>query len=142
MNWLNQYRNSKRFFLLCLSTCTVHMISRREPVSSQRPGMVRRRCRMPLRVGTRPSSSCCNHIKVDRQVNHINRKVKSDCLACKGLRQGQSRAKHLKRDPLGEVSGNKRRHHGRGGQTVYGCRLCDVAICNNQNCWDFYHHIL
>ena len=78
----------------------------------------------------------------NRQVNHINRKVKSDCLACKSLRQGQSRAKRLKRDPLGEVSGKKRRHHGRGGQTVYGCKLCDVAICNNQNCWDFYHHIL
>jgi hypothetical protein len=23
---------------------------------------------------------------------------------------------------------------------LYGCKVCEVALCNNQNCWDFYHH--
>jgi hypothetical protein len=27
-------------------------------------------------------------------------------------------------------------------QTRYGCRICDVAICDNQHCWDLYHHLI
>ncbi|RKK21506.1 hypothetical protein BFJ67_g17243 [Fusarium oxysporum f. sp. cepae] len=35
----------------------------------------------------------------------------------------------------------KSRHRGGSGrQTWYGCQVCEVALCNNQNCWDFYHH--
>lgn len=76
-----------------------------------------------------------NHI--NREVNHVNRKVKSSCLACKGFRQGQVRSRGRKIRPLGELSGNNQRK-----QTWYGCRLCNVAICNSQNCWDFYHHVI
>jgi hypothetical protein len=24
-------------------------------------------------------------------------------------------------------------------QTVYGCKVCEVAICNSVDCWYFYH---
>jgi hypothetical protein len=24
-------------------------------------------------------------------------------------------------------------------QTVYGCKVCEVAICNSADCWYFYH---
>lgn len=38
----------------------------------------------------------------NRQVNHVNPKVKSDCLAYKSLRQGQSRKKRLSRARLAD----------------------------------------
>ncbi|UPL02957.1 hypothetical protein LCI18_013891 [Fusarium solani-melongenae] len=77
-----------------------------------------------------------NHI--NREVNHINRKVNSNCLACQGFRQGQIRSKGEKISPLKELNGNCQQRK----QTRYGCRLCNVAICNSQNCWDFYHHVI
>ncbi|KAJ0136939.1 D-amino-acid oxidase [Fusarium oxysporum f. sp. albedinis] len=36
-------------------------------------------------------------------------KMRSDCFACQGFRQGQVRSKSRKRRPLGEVDGNARR---------------------------------
>ncbi|KAM6514259.1 hypothetical protein FALCPG4_18906 [Fusarium falciforme] len=46
---------------------------------------------------------------INREINHVNRKVKSDCLACQGCRQGQLRAKSPEWSPLTEVSGNEDR---------------------------------
>ena len=77
-------------------------------------------------------------VHINREVNHVNRKVNSDCLACKGFRQGQIRSKGEKISPFGELSGNCQSRK----QTRYGCRLCNVAICNSQYCWDFYHRVI
>lgn len=68
------------------------------------------------------------------QHNHVNRGKCSPCLACQGIRCGEIRSRS-KRKPLAGTSGNRR-----PPQTRYGCQECDVAICNNPNCWDFYHH--
>src|SRR6478609_396705 len=76
---------------------------------------------------------------INRQTNHVNRKVKSDCIACKGSQQGQIRAKGQKRSSLKETDGNKRKLR---KKTRCGCKLCNIAICNNQYCWDFYNHII
>jgi hypothetical protein len=40
---------------------------------------------------------------------------------------------------LAGVNGNTKRKGLK--RSSYGCKQCDVAICNSQDCWDFYHHI-
>ncbi|KAM6513835.1 hypothetical protein FALCPG4_18873 [Fusarium falciforme] len=83
---------------------------------------------------------------IDRKINHVNRKVKSDCLACQGCRQGQLRVRAPELSPLTEVSGNEEKKKMKRpdvrSQTSHGCRICDVAICNTKHCWDFYHHLI
>ena len=81
---------------------------------------------------------------VNREVNHVNRNVKSDCLSCQGFRQGQTRSQSQKRPPLTTVSNNerKRKRSRLRKQSWYGCRICDVTICNNKRCWDLYHHLI
>jgi hypothetical protein len=75
----------------------------------------------------------------NRDINHVNRHRCSECLACKGFKQGQIRARRAKkRSPAEIIANTKRRHH--APQTRYGCVICDVAICNRQACWDFYHN--
>jgi hypothetical protein len=64
----------------------------------------------------------------------VRQKMRSDCFACQGFRQGQVRSKGQKRRPLGEDGGNARRR-----QTDYWCSVCTVLLCNNGNCWYFYH---
>ena len=75
-----------------------------------------------------------NHLQ--RDINHIYRGINSDCLACKGCRQGQPRP-FKKGGYLQPISGNERRV-----RTRYGCKVCDVAICNNADCWYFYHTLI
>jgi hypothetical protein len=82
---------------------------------------------------------------VDREINFVDRHVKSDCLACQGCRQGQLRTKAPEWSPLTEVSGNEEKKRKRPkvrSQTTFGCRICDVAICQSKYCWDFYHHLI
>lgn len=83
---------------------------------------------------------------IDRKINHVNRKVKSDCLACQGCRQGQLRVRAPEWSPLTEVSGNEEKKKMKRpdvrSQTSHGCRICDVAICNTKHCWDFYPHLI
>jgi hypothetical protein len=80
---------------------------------------------------------------IDRKINHINRHIKSDCVACKGFRQGQPRPKRRKRGDLQQISGNAQSSHraARAGRPDMGCAVCHVPICNRNDCWDFYHHI-
>ena len=76
-------------------------------------------------------------IHLQRDINHIRRGKNSDCLACKGFRQGQPRPfkkRSKKGGYLQPISGNQRRL-----QTRYGCKVCEVAICNSASCWYFYH---
>ncbi|KAI8648825.1 DDE-Tnp-1-7 domain-containing protein [Fusarium sp. Ph1] len=83
---------------------------------------------------------------VDREINFINRHAKSDCLACQGCRQGQLRTNASEWSPLTEVSGNQEKTERKRpkvrSQTTFGCRICDVAICQSKYCWDFYHHLI
>lgn len=66
---------------------------------------------------------------IDRSINHVYRSCKLKCLACLGFWQEKIRAKCLKRHGLSEISSNARSRY-RGGQSWYGCAICDVAICN------------
>ena len=68
----------------------------------------------------------------------VKRGKNSPCLACQGLRCGQIRSRS-KRKPLTGINTNTRKKGPK--KTRYGCRQCDVALCNQQDCWDFYHHI-
>jgi hypothetical protein len=61
---------------------------------------------------------------VSREINHIDRHIKSDCLACQGCRQGQLRAKSEAWSPLTETSGNKKKRPNVRSQTSHGCRIC------------------
>jgi hypothetical protein len=73
---------------------------------------------------------------VDREINFVDRHVKSDCLACQGSPEWS---------PLTEVSGNEEKKRKRPkvrSQTTFGCRICDVAICQSKHCWDFYHRLI
>lgn len=77
------------------------------------------------------------------QHNFVNRGKKSRCLACQGHRVGQPRSKGSAEGPLQPVSSNSlnRSSSRRAVQTVFGCDMCDVAICKSQSCWDFYHYV-
>jgi hypothetical protein len=79
-------------------------------------------------------------IHLQRDINHVHRGKYSPCLACKGCRQGQPRPSKKRKGKGGylqPISGNKRRV-----RTRYGCKVCDVAICNNADCWYFYHTLI
>ncbi|KAM5528426.1 hypothetical protein FOXYSP1_18907 [Fusarium oxysporum f. sp. phaseoli] len=103
----------------------------------------RKRSRAGKEEDINDTQSRQNHLQ--RDINHVNRGIFSDCLACKGFRQGQPRPfkkRKVKNTLLQPITANTRSRHrgGSGRQTWYGCRVCEVALCNNQNCWDFYHH--
>jgi hypothetical protein len=56
------------------------------------------------------------------------------CLACLGFRQGQIRSKGSKRHALSEISSDVSCGR-RAKQARYGYAICDLTICNDQNCW-------
>jgi hypothetical protein len=79
-----------------------------------------------------------NHIQ--RDINHVyrGRNRSSACLAYKGLRQGQPRPFKKRKGqagPLQPTSGNL----AQAPFTRYGCKVCNVALCYNADCWYFYH---
>jgi hypothetical protein len=79
-----------------------------------------------------------NHLQ--RDINHVyrGRHTSSPCLACKGLRQGQPRPFKRRKGQAGHlqpISGNS----AQALFTRYGCQVCNVALCNNVDCWYFYH---
>lgn len=45
-------------------------------------------------------------------------------------------AQTAERTDLGVIDGNARKKR---RTSRFGCKQCDVAICNDQDCWDFYH---
>jgi hypothetical protein len=96
---------------------------------------IRKRCRTGKEEDSEDLEA--RQIHLQRDINHVNRGKNSACLACKGCRQGQPRPfkkRSKKGGYLQPISGNQRR-----SQTRYGCKECDVAICNTASCWYFYH---
>ncbi|KAK7592463.1 hypothetical protein V3481_007079 [Fusarium oxysporum f. sp. vasinfectum] len=95
----------------------------------------RKRCRTGKEEDIEDTEA--RQIHLQRDINHVYRGTPSDCLACKGYRQGQPRPfkkRKVKGGYLQPISGN-----GRRVQTRYACKVCDVAICNSADCWYFYH---
>jgi hypothetical protein len=72
---------------------------------------------------------------IQKSINLVNKHTFSDCLACRGFRQGEIRPSKRRKVPKGsyleEISGNEpgTHHGGKGHQTWYGCQVCDVALC-------------
>ena len=75
------------------------------------------------------------------QHNRVRQKHPSACLACKGVTyrqvRSQSGQKGQNRPALAPMSGNQRRP--KVPKTRYRCQECNVAICNSDKCWYFYH---
>jgi hypothetical protein len=95
----------------------------------------RKRNRSGAEEDTEDTETRQNHLQ--RDINHVRRGANSACLACKGFRQGQARPFKRRKangSHLQPISGNKRLI-----RTRWGCKVCDVAICNNENCWYLYH---
>ncbi|EXK25671.1 hypothetical protein FOMG_17678 [Fusarium oxysporum f. sp. melonis 26406] len=95
----------------------------------------RKRCRTGKEEDIEDTEA--RQIHLQRDINHVYRGTPSDCLACKGYRQGQPRPFKKRKEKGGylqPISGNERRV-----QTRYACKVCDVAICNSADCWYFYH---
>jgi hypothetical protein len=65
------------------------------------------------------------------QHEHINRgrSKNSQCVICRG-------SSKKPRIALGGIAGNGQQQ---GGQTRWGCRQCDVAICTGGVCWYIFH---
>lgn len=60
---------------------------------------------------------------------------RGECVNCKGLRFTD---RPRKRQALSEIAVN----HGRESsihQSRYGCKQCDVSLCNNKSCFDIFH---
>uniref|UniRef100_A0A8H7K3B7 PiggyBac transposable element-derived protein domain-containing protein n=1 Tax=Bionectria ochroleuca TaxID=29856 RepID=A0A8H7K3B7_BIOOC len=65
------------------------------------------------------------------QHKRVSRGKSSPCKGCQGVRVSEAGQKPLR----------ERSHNRRPTQTRSGCETCDVAICNRQACWDFYHEL-
>lgn len=72
------------------------------------------------------------------QHKHVNRGKISACLACQGHKLGQPRSQSQRR-PLGALADDGLNR--RPKKTRWGCETCNVALCNQRNCWDFYHSV-
>lgn len=70
------------------------------------------------------------------QHKHVKRGKKSRCLACQGHRVGEVRQKRH----LGALTVNALNRQA-VPQSTFGCDVCDVALCNSQSCWNFYHSV-
>jgi hypothetical protein len=83
-----------------------------------------------------------------------NRGKRSACLACQGIQIGprsQSSQHPRKQGPLetldansinsrvGPQSGRRRQPRRMATKREWGCLTCDVALCKDPKCWDFYH---
>jgi hypothetical protein len=80
---------------------------------------------------------------------HVSRGKNSPCVACQGHRYDEPRTRPPKAtgrgkqrllQPLGEVSGNRPKQAART-RSRWGCRQCDVSICQSAKCWYFYHRL-
>jgi hypothetical protein len=57
------------------------------------------------------------------------------CVNCKGLRFAD---RPKKRQALTEIAANQGMES-TTHQSRYGCKQCDVALCNNKRCFDVFH---
>ncbi|KAH7464233.1 hypothetical protein FOMA001_g17874 [Fusarium oxysporum f. sp. matthiolae] len=111
--------------------CIYNAIFNRYAIESQ----ARKRNRTGIEEDIEDTEARQKHLR--RDINHVRRGAISACLACKGFRQGQPRPfkkRKAKGGCLQPISGNARSR-----KTRYGCKVCGVAICNNEDCWYFYH---
>jgi hypothetical protein len=65
------------------------------------------------------------------QHKRVSRKSPGRCAACRGVHYHAPSVK-----PLGEASPNKRVRQSRSG-----CENCNVPLCNDPVCWNFYHRL-
>ena len=57
------------------------------------------------------------------------------CVACKGLRYGD---RPRKRVALSEIASNRGRESSKHSSS-FGCKQCDVHLCNYNSCFDIFH---
>ncbi|KAI0187955.1 hypothetical protein EV127DRAFT_435020 [Xylaria flabelliformis] len=84
------------------------------------------------KTGTRGFSGVNTFKRQPSSHQLVQRGKKSDCKACKGFSMNSQ-----KRTILGEIDGNV--GIGKRSTTRYGCKECDVALCNNSYCSDLWH---
>ena len=74
------------------------------------------------------------------QHKRVRHKSSSPCLACKGITyrqvRTQSSQKRQIRPALAPTSGNQK-----VPQSRYRCLECNIALCNSDKCWYFYHSV-
>lgn len=79
----------------------------------------------------------------------VRRGKNSPCVACQGHRYDEPRLKapsssgrgqRRQQQHLREVSGNSRPRAPRT-RSRWGCRQCDVSLCQSDKCWYFYHKL-
>jgi hypothetical protein len=84
-----------------------------------------------------------NISKISREANQVavrsHEKIKmvkrGECVSCGGLRFGD---RPKKRVALGEIAANQGRESKRS-VSFYGCKQCDVHLCNKRPCFDVFH---
>jgi hypothetical protein len=57
------------------------------------------------------------------------------CVACKGLRFGDRPQKRVALGVIASNSGRKNNNH----SSSFGCKQCDVFLCNNNSCFEVFH---
>lgn len=80
------------------------------------------------------------HVQVRRQESQECQ----ECRKSKRQRNHRKQSKTRKRTALGEVSGNVRRSQQllRPARSIYGLKVCDVALCKEGPCFEKYHQNL
>lgn len=82
----------------------------------------------------------------------VHRGKLSPCLACQGVRYDEPRLqapnasgrgqRRQQQQPLGQVSGNSHKPpRPPRRKSRWGCKQCDVALCQSYKCWYFYHRL-
>ena len=79
-------------------------------------------------------SQSCTNTPLNRHTQMKMQRI-GLCVACKGLRAGD---RPRKRTALATIAINMGRESKRS-RSLYGCKECDVHLCNNNTCFSRFH---
>jgi len=79
-------------------------------------------------------------VRMNTTVQHtiVRRPTRTGCIWCRHI-NGQRRKRHTADVLNGVVHTSNDEDGKRSRQTIYGCEICNVALCTKGPCWDEYH---
>jgi hypothetical protein len=85
------------------------------------------------------STSNCSELEVQSIEGHCLIK-RSTCINCRAYKGERFNNLKRPRAPLAQIAANQGQESKRR-TSIYGCNVCDLALCNNGSCFDIYYRI-